>query len=490
MAAETNSKSHSSSISESSSQTDDSKTPVKLKKRIGLFSSVGIIVGTIIGSGIFVTPRGVYEGAGSAGFTLIIWGICGLLSMVGAICYAELGTTITKSGGDYSYILEAFGPLLAFLQLWVNLIVLRPTAQVVIALTFGHYAIQPFYPTCEPPPGLVKMLAAACISILTIINVMSVKAAMRIQDIFTTAKLLALVIIIVAGIVQLCRGQVQYFQDPFEGTSTSPTKISLAFYSGLFSYFGWNFLNFVTEELEDPYRNLPRAIYISLPLVTVLFVLVNIAYFTVVSPYEMFNSIAVGVVFGNKLFGVMAWIVPIFVALSTFGGVNGMLFTSGRLFFVGAREGHLPEVLAMIHIENLTPLPAILFTGTLSLCMLVSDDVMALINYVSFVQWLSVGLSIFALVYLRFKKPDLPRPLKFNIFIPISFLVAVAFLLVIPFVAAPTETGIGLIITLSGIPVYYLGVVWKSKPEFYRKALGYFTQQLQKTFLVVRPANS
>ncbi|XP_014775366.2 large neutral amino acids transporter small subunit 1 isoform X2 [Octopus bimaculoides] len=419
------------------------------------------------------------------GFSLIIWAICGILSMVGAICYAELGTTITKSGGDYSYILEAFGPLLAFLQLWVNLIILRPTAQIVIALTFGYYAIHPFYPSCEPPPGLVKLLAASCISILTIINVLSVRAAMRIQDLFTTAKILALVIIIVAGVVQLGRGEVQFFKEPFEGTSMSATKISLAFYSGLYSYFGWNFLNFVTEELDDPYRNLPRAIYISLPLVTGLFVLVNIAYFTVVSPFEILHSNAVGVIFGNRLFGVMSWIVPIFVALSTFGGVNGMLFTSGRLFFVGARKGHLPELLAMIHLENLTPLPAILFTGTLSLCMLVSDDVLTLINYVSFVQWLSVGLSIFALVYLRYTKPNLPRPLKFNIFIPISFLIAVAFLLIIPFVAAPREASIGLIITLSGIPVYYLGVIWKSKPEFFQKAITYITKQLQKTFLVV-----
>lgn len=461
--------------------------PVQLKKNIGLFTSVGIIVGTIIGSGIFLTPRGVYEGAGSIGLSLIIWIICGVLSLLGAMCYAELGTTIPKSGGDYTYILEAFGPLLAFLQLWVNLIVIRPTAQAIMALAFGYYIVQPLYPDCNPLPGVVKILAATCISVLTMINVLSVKAATRIQDIFTTAKILALTVLIVAGIVQFAKGETQYFQEPFKDSSTSASSISLALYSGLFSYSGWNYLNFVTEELKNPYRNLPLAIYISIPLVTILYVLANASYFTLISPFEMLTSNAVAVTFGNKIFGVMAWIIPVFVALSTFGGVNGLLFTSGRLFFVGGREGHLPEILAMIHVQKFTPLPAILFTGIMSLVMLISDDVFALINYISFVQWFSVGLSIVALLYLRYTRPDLKRPIKFNLIIPVTFLVFVIFLLIVPMVAVPRETGIGLLITCSGIPVYYIGIVWKSKPKSFLTMMNYLTKQAQKLLFVVRP---
>ncbi|KAI0238479.1 Large neutral amino acids transporter small subunit 2 [Lamellibrachia satsuma] len=462
---------------------------VKLKKNITMMNGVGIIVGTIIGSGIFLTPRGVIEASGSVGMSIVVWIFCGLLSLIGAVCYAELGTTIVRSGGDYAYILESFGPLPAFLQLWVNLIIIRPTAQAIVALTFANYALQPFFPTCHPPVLAIKLLAAVCISILIFVNVTSVRWATRIQDIFTVAKLLALIIIIMTGLILIIMGRREYFEKPFEDTTKNVGDLSLAIYSGLFAYAGWNFLNFVTEEMVNPQRDMPRAIYISIPIVTVIYVLANIAYFAVVSPAEVKVSNAVAVLFGERAFGVMSWIVPVFVSLSTFGGVNGLLFTSGRLFFVGAQEGHLPEFLAMINVKRFTPLPALFFTGGMSLLMLLSNDVWVLINYMSFVQWLSVGMSIAGMIYLRYKKPDMPRPIKFNIIIPIIFMIAVIFLLVVPLYAAPADTGMGLVIVCSGIPVYIVGVAWKRKPDSFNKFVRSLTVTGQK-LLEVAPQHT
>ncbi|XP_025115030.1 large neutral amino acids transporter small subunit 1-like [Pomacea canaliculata] len=468
-----------------STASDGTGTTVQLKRKISLMNGVAIIVGSIIGSGIFVSPKGVLMEAGSVGLSIVVWCLCGLISLVGALCYAELGTTITKSGGDYAYILEAFGPLCAFLQLWVNLIIIRPTAQAIVALTFAYYMLQPVFPSCPPPEAAVRLLAALCISLLTFVNVVSVRASTRIQDVFTIAKLMALLIIIGTGIVMIGMGETEYLEMGMESTSSDVGKISLALYSGLFAYAGWNFLNFVTEEMVDPFRNLPRAIYISIPLVTAVYVLANVAYFTVISPHEMIASNAVAVTFGNKLFGVMAWIIPIFVALSTFGGVNSLLFTSGRLFFVGARQGHLPDLLAMISIRHLTPMPAMMFTGAMSILMLVSNNIFALINYLSFVQWLSVGTSVLGMVYLRFKKPDMPRPIKFPMVVPFTFLVVVVFLLVTPLFAAPHDTGMGVLITCSGIPVYVLGIVWKNKPRTFRNLQDKVTLLGQKVMNVV-----
>ena len=156
-------------------------------------------------------------------------------------------------------------------------------------------------------------------------------------------------------------GNVTHFKNPWEGSQTSPGYIALSFYSGLFSYSGWTYLNFVTEELKDPYRNLPRAIYISLPLVTVVYGLANTAYFAVLSTNEILESNAVAVTFGNRLFGFMSWIMPLSVVCSTFGGLNGGIFASSRLYFVGARSGHLPSFLSMINIDYLTPMPSIVF---------------------------------------------------------------------------------------------------------------------------------
>ncbi|XP_047041987.1 large neutral amino acids transporter small subunit 2 [Helicoverpa zea] len=459
------------------SQASDGK--VVLKRKITLFNGVGIIIGTIIGSGIFISPTGVFKYTGSVGASLIIWLASGLLSTLGALCYAELGTSITRSGGDYAYIYTAFGPLPAFLRMWIALLIIRPTTQAIVALTFGHYVVKPFFPECNPPELAVKLLAAVCLCVLTAINCISVRWTMRIQDVFTSSKLLALIVIIISGIYYICIGHTENFDGAFEG-KFSAGNIALAFYSGLFAFGGWNYLNFVTEELQDPYKNLPRAIWIAMPMVTIIYVMANLAYFAVVTKTEMISSAAVAVVFGDQLFGGWSWMIPVFVALSTFGGVNGVLFTSARLFATGAQEGHMPAFFSLFHIKKQTPIPSLIFTCLFSLLMLTTSNVFDLINYFSQTLWLSVGASVVGMLWLRRVKPDIPRPIKVNIIIPYVFLIAIAFLVIIPAITEPKDTAIGIAILLSGIPVYYLCVKWKSKPEMYHSFSSCILRFLQK----------
>ncbi|XP_041454443.1 large neutral amino acids transporter small subunit 1-like [Lytechinus variegatus] len=454
---------------------------VALKPKISLLNGVTIIVGIIIGSGIFISPQIVLKLSGSPGMSLIVWTLCGVFSMVGALCYGELGTMITMSGGDYAYILTAFGPLPAFLLLWVTLVIIRPTAQAVVAMTFGQYILQPFFSLDCPPPDIpIKILAAICITFLTFVNSYSVKWATRVQDFFTAAKVLALIVIIITGIVQLCRGKTENLQNAFEGSSSNVGDIALAMYAGLFAYGGWNYLNYVTEELKDPFRNLPRAIVISVPLVIFIYVSANISYFVAMSPAELLATDAVAVTFGDKLLGVMAWIMPVSVALSTFGGVNGLLLTGSRIYFVGARIGHLPESIAMISINRKTPLPSLVFTCILSLLYLFAQNIGQLINYFSFVTWLATGTSIAGQIYLRYKAPDMARPVKVNIILPIIFLAACIFLTIMGVYAAPVDTLIGAAILLSGVPVYFFGVWWTNKPTWILSAVQSFTIWMQK----------
>jgi amino acid transporter len=143
--------------------TGSQSSGIALKKSLGLHNGVAIIVGIIIGSGIFVSPKGVLQEVGSVGGSLLIWGLCGLISLIGAMWYAELGTSIPKSGADYAYINEAFGPLPAFLYIWVALVVIMPTGNAVTALTFSYYVLQPGFPTCDPPAEAVALLAAVAI---------------------------------------------------------------------------------------------------------------------------------------------------------------------------------------------------------------------------------------------------------------------------------------------------------------------------------------
>ena len=164
---------------------------VKLKAKISLLNGVTVIVGSIIGSGIFVSPRGVLVGCGSVGLSLIIWVLCGLYSMVGAYCYAELGTAIVRSGADYAYMMEAFGPFVAFVRLWVECIIVRPCTTAIVALTFAYYVIEPLFPGCEQPGTAVTLLAAFCICKCVCV---CARACVRVNDVSSCVSLLQLYI--------------------------------------------------------------------------------------------------------------------------------------------------------------------------------------------------------------------------------------------------------------------------------------------------------
>lgn len=245
---------------------------VRLKRKITLVNGVALVVGIIIGSGIFVSPKGVFANTGqSIPLALIVWTMCGIFSMLGSLCFSELGTTITRSGGEYAYVLEAFGPFVAFLNLWIQLLVIRPTTQAISALTFAMYLLSPFSGPCrEVSPLAIRLLAASCLCLLSYINCRSVRWAMNVQDVFTFAKLLALFIIITAGICHMVASESlslvktlqlsKYSSISLQLSLHSPpltadqvmvlpssesqvqigwNQLAHAFYSGLFAFGGW-----------------------------------------------------------------------------------------------------------------------------------------------------------------------------------------------------------------------------------------------------------
>ncbi|KAJ6666045.1 hypothetical protein lerEdw1_000949 [Lerista edwardsae] len=454
--------------------------------KVGLISGICVIVGTVIGSGIFISPKSVLANVGAVGPCLVIWAACGILATLGALCFAELGTMITKSGGEYPYLMEAFGPIPAYLFSWASLIVIKPSSFAIICLSFAEYVSAPFYPGCDPPIAVIKCLAAAAIVVITVVNTLSVKLASYVQNFFTAAKMVIVVIIIVSGIVLLAKGNTQNFQKSFEGSSLSVGAISLAFYNGLWAYDGWNQLNYITEELKNPYRNLPLSIIIGIPLVTVCYVLMNVSYFTVMTATELLQSQAVAVTFGDRVLYPASWIVPLFVAFSTIGAANGTCFTAGRLVYVAGREGHMLKVLSYISVKRLTPAPAIIFYGAIAIIYIIPGDVNTLINYFSFAVWLFYGLTVLGLIVMRFTKKDRERPIQVPIIIPVIVLLLSIVLVLAPIISQPELPYLYCILFIfSGLIFYVLFIHFKF--NWAQKISRPITMHLQMLMEVVPP---
>ncbi|XP_027250728.1 cystine/glutamate transporter isoform X6 [Cricetulus griseus] len=377
---------------------------VVLKKKITLLRGVSIIIGTVIGSGIFISPKGILQNTGSVGMSLVFWSACGVLSLF---------------------------------------------------------------------------------AVVMVLNSMSVSWSARIQIFLTFCKLTAILIIIVPGVIQLIKGHTQHFEDAFSGRDANLMGLPLAFYYGMYAYAGWFYLNFITEEVENPEKNIPLAICISMAIITVGYVLTNVAYFTTISAEELLLSNAVAVTFSERLLGNFSLAVPIFVALSCFGSMNGGVFAVSRLFYVASREGHLPEILSMIHVHKHTPLPAVIVLHPLTMIMLFSGDLYSLLNFLSFARWLFMGLAVAGLIYLRYKRPDMHRPFKVPLFIPALFSFTCLFMVVLSLYSDPFSTGVGFLITLTGVPAYYLFIVWDKKPKWFRQLSERITRTLQIILEVV-----
>ncbi|KAI8430499.1 hypothetical protein MSG28_000754 [Choristoneura fumiferana] len=372
---------------------------VKMRKQLGLLEGVAIILGIIFGSGIFISPKEVLENTGSVWGALSVWAACGLLATLGAL----------------------------------------PSTNAIMALTFANNLLEPIFPNCPIDPLSQKLIAAVTICFLTFINAYDVRFTTRVQNVFMFTKISALVIIIIGGIVWLGKGRVEQFDDGWAGTKTSVSDWSVAFYSGIFSYSGWSYLNFMTEELKDPFVNLPRAIYLSLPMVTAIYLLANVAYLAVLGPVGVRATEAIAVDFSVAALGWLRFAMPTLVAIAILGGLTVHIMTSSRMCFAGARNGHMPELLAHINVKCMSPLPSLIFLMLISLIMLIPSNLTSLITYCTIVESFFTTLSCSAV----------------PTWMPVVFVCVCAVLLVVPIRSEPLAVCAGAAITLAGVPVYF-----------------------------------
>ncbi|KFP69717.1 Solute carrier family 7 member 13, partial [Acanthisitta chloris] len=435
------------------------KAKMQLKRNIGYFDGVSFIIGSVVGAGIFVSPMGVLKHSLlNVGVALTIWTASGLISLMGSLCYAELGTALPFSGGEYSHVKRGLGSLPAFVFIWTSMFT-KPASNAARALLFAEYATQPFYGVCPAPEVLKKCLALAILWSLGILNGLSVKMAAWVQTVFTLLKMMALSVIAVGGIVLLISRQPESlarFEDMFGSEIPNASQIAEAFFQGLYAYGGWWSLNYMAEEMKNPSRTIPLTVMTGVPAVIVFYLLVNISYLTVLTPKEIVSSVAVAVTWADRVIPSVAWIIPLSVAVSIFGALNSSVFALGRLSYAGSQSGHLPVIISMLNVHSCTPAPAMIFSTIIASIFIIPSDLIMLTNYFGFSTWLMIGLTCASLIVLRYREPHLCRPYK--VFLPVPFvMVTISFFLVLaPIVWSPNLQYVYALLFMLGSLLFYL----------------------------------
>lgn len=434
---------------------------IQLVRTLRLRDLVLLIIGAVIGSGIFLVSGGILRQVdNSVGVTSLVWIGGGVLSLLGALTYAELAAMKPEAGGIYVYLRDGFGPLPAFLYGWAMFLAIASGSIASLAVAFSVYlsAVVPLSPLAA------KVVAVGVIAVLTGVNVWGTRHSSDLQNWTTLAKLL--LIVGLCGLL-LLRGR-QYpaipaslWIEPFSGSLLS--KFGLAMIAVLWAYEGWQFVTYSAGEVIEPQRNFPRAMASSVLLVAALYLTVNFGYLAALGPRraaatETIAASSVSVVLGPAA----AKLVALTILISVFSGLNSIALTAPRVFYAMAKDGLFFQRFAEVHPRFRTPASAVIALGLWSAMMACVGRFQELISYTMFVAWIFYGLGAASVFACRRKFPDLPRPYRVPGYplTPLIFVLAAFALVVNVTVSTPKRASIGLGIIAVGLPAYQ---VWARK---------------------------
>ncbi len=441
----------------------------ELSRDLGVSHAAAVVVGTIIGSGIFLVPAEMMQAVGSAKLVYLAWIVGGLLSFFGALTYAELGAMRPQAGGEYVYVRDGYGPLAGFLYAWTWFIVAKPAsiATVVTGLVriLGTFPAFSFFSAAAISAPIVitwgQLVAIAAAILISFLNYLGVKKAGEFQLVFTLLK-----VAIILGIVAVCfsgAGDVpgrgwSNFAGSFIGAKGGVAGFMAALVAALWAYDGWNDLNMVAGEVKEPERNIPIALIAGVATVGVLYILVNagVQYVlpaNVIAASPRPASDAVALVMGR--FG--AGIVSAGMAVSMLVTLNGTVMSGARVPFAVARDGYFFKALAEVHPRFHTPSVAIVVQAVLSiLLLLVGANFRQLFSLAIFAEWLFYMIAGSTVFVFRRREPDADRPYRMwgYPFVPAIFVLVAAALLCYTFSNDWPNSGYGLLVILAGIPVF------------------------------------
>src|SRR5580700_1569077 len=439
---------------------------MELRRDLGMGAAMSIVIGTVIGSGIFLVPHDMIARVGAPGMVFFIFVFGGLLSLAGALSYAELAAALPEAGGEYVYLREAYGPMWGFIYSWTQMWVAKSGSIATLATGFFVYLAN-FFPPLEQvfvklplrlgPNGAPlevkygQLFAVALILALGALNYFGVKLGGDVQIAVTIVKVTLFCAIIVAG---LCFGHAHAPVADVVGPLTTAGFFA-ALVAALWAYDGWNNVSMVASEIREPQRNLPRALIGGTAAVMAIYLLANAAYFYVLPAKEVAVSDLVAADMMRKIFGQPgANMVSVAAMISIFAALNGSILSGSRVPYAMAVDGLFFKSVAKVHPEFRTPGISILALSAWSAILVLSGRYDQLFTCVIFASWILYGMTTAAVVVLRRKRPEMPRPYRTFGYpvIPIVFVASALCLVISTLINHARESLIGLSLVLVGLP--------------------------------------
>ena len=440
-----------------------------LVRAIGLGSAILLVIGNVIGSGIFLTSGVMAESVPSVSLLLLTWVAGGLLAMAGGLTYAELGSMYPRSGGLYVFLGEAYGPVWGFLFGWTALIVILTGSQAAVAIGFAEY-FSFFFPSLAltneifsmaTPVGLLsikagQLVAALSIAVLGVINYFGVKGGNALQASLTVMKVGALVMLPIVAFTVHRVSPAFLPIDP--GIPRVAASFGVAMIAVMWAYEGWYYVAFASGEIENPTRNVPRALVLGTLALTVIYVVANLAYVYALTIEEMSGVLRIAERAVTAMIGPLGGaIVAATVAVSTFGCNAASVIVTSRMCYAMGSDGLFFRRTGRIHPVYRTPHYALLFTCAWSMILCLTGTYQQLFTYVTFASVLFFVLGGFAIFKLRRSRPDVPRPYRTWGYpvVPALFVIGASLLTVNTLIEKPTESLAGLGLLVLGLPAYW-----------------------------------
>jgi APA family basic amino acid/polyamine antiporter len=444
-----------------------------LRRDLGVWGAASIVVGTVIGSGIFLVPKSMILQVGDVPTLFAVWIVGGLLSLAGALTYAELAVMMPEAGGEYNYLREAYGPFFGFLNGWTQMWVAKSGSVATLATGFFYYLAN-FWPSLErvaltiPLPlgahgGPVEvrggqLLAMGLILLLGLINWYGLRAGVRVQITATVMKVGLIAGIVIAGLMAGYTGS-----DTAVAAPGGVAGFFGALVAALWAYDGWNNVTMVAGEVQNPQKNLPRALVLGTALVVAIYLLTNAAYFHVLGPAEVAASDRVAAEMMRRILGGGgASLVSIAAMISIFAALNGSLLSGARVPYALARDGYFFRRFAHVHDKHHVPGFSIVAISGWSAVLVLTGRYDQLLTMVIFPSWILYGMATASVFVLRARQPSRPRPYRTVGYpmVPLLFVFVAGVLVYFTLKNSPRESLIGLVLIALGVPFY---IHWRRK---------------------------